>query len=153
MLTLKTILGLVTLTAVVVACVAATLRPPSSTSDFPSGLLFALAVLLCIIAMSRIISAYPEIDGFWTGFLLACGVCAAITFSAPIIAANTAPEHIARYLSQLSPSTNESVFLRNERFHALQRIVNITAMLAFATICGLLASRQRTCLVTKDTGR
>ena len=142
MFTLKTTFGIVTLIAIVIACTAATLRPASAMSEFPSGLLFALSLLLCVIAVSRTISTYPDIDAFWFGFLIACAICALVSFSAPLLSANTAPEHIAGFLTRLRPSSSEPPHFQAERFYAMQRIVNNTGVLVFAVVCGVLAKRR-----------
>jgi len=144
MLTLKQILGIVSLLAVVMASVAATLRPPNSTTELAGGLLFTLTIALCVVGSSRLISAFPTVDRFWAGFLVACAICLVISFSDRLMSANTAPEHVTRVLLKLSPAdASVSVHRSNERFYALQGIVTNATVLVFATGCGLFAQRRQ----------
>lgn len=143
MITLRHTIGIVFLLAVIMACVAATLRPPGWTTTLPSGLLFALTISLCAIAFARIVAALPQIDRFWMGFLLACLTCFVVSFSTPIVAANTAPEHVTRFLVRLRPlEEGVSVHQSNDRFYAMQRIVTNSGVLILAVTCGLLAQRR-----------
>ncbi len=145
MLSLKQTLGIVSLLAALMACIATTIRPPSLTTGLPSGLLFTLTVLLFVVAVSRVIAAYPSIDRFWTGFFAVCVICFTLSFSSLILSANTVPEHIARFIVRLRPlDASVSVHLSNERFYAMQRIVTNAAVLTLAVACGMLAQQRKT---------
>lgn len=143
MLTLRQILGIVSLLAAVVASIVATLRPPSSTTELAGGLLFTLTIALCVIGASRLVSAFPTVDRFWAGFLMACAISLVISFSDRLMSANTAPEHVTRFLLKLRPD-DASVSVRgsNERFYALQGIVTNATVLILATGCGLIAQHR-----------
>ena len=71
MISLKQSLGIIALLAVVMACVAITIRPPGDTTNLASGLLFALTVTLFAAALACVIATLPDIDRFWMGFLAA----------------------------------------------------------------------------------
>lgn len=144
MLTLRHTIGIVSLLAAIMACIAATIGPPSSTTEFSGGLLFALTIALCAVAIARVISALPQIDRFWAAFLFACITCFAISFSSATLASNTAPEHITRYIVRLRPlDGNVPVHKSNERFYAMQRVVTNAGVLLLAVVCGVLAQQRK----------
>jgi uncharacterized membrane protein HdeD (DUF308 family) len=145
MLTLKQTFGFVTLLAAIMACIVSALQPPSSITNLPRGLLFALTLGLCSVAIARIISAFPQINRFWTGFLSVCTICFAISFSTPIMSANTAPEHLARFIVRLHPlDSNIREQGTNERFYAVKGTVTNAAVLMLAFACGVMAQQRPT---------
>ena len=141
-LTVKAVLGIVACVAIVFAGVAATLRLPTVVATLPGGLLFAMIVVLAVIAIAQMASTFSNHHRFWSGFFAACLLTTILSFSDSIDNVNTAPEHLAHYLWNLRMDLSDSSVEQATRAYALQRFVNLSAVLALAVLGGLVASRR-----------
>lgn len=141
-LSLKATLGIVTVCAVILAGILATLQLPLILSNVPVGVLFGAFVVLVAYGAARSVSMTLGSDRFWLGFLFVSILCFGLSCSSAISDYHSLTRHMARILFISLPTMLESVVDQNERYSVLKCFLDLVLAFILAWGGGLVASRS-----------
>lgn len=142
-LSVKAILGIVTVCALIMAGILATLQLPLYQSSVPSGVLFGVFFILVAYGAARSVSMTQGSDRFWLGFLVVSILCFGLCCCISISDYHSLTRHLARILFLSLPTTPESIVDQNERYEVLRRFLDLVLAFILAFGGGLVASRPR----------
>ncbi len=142
-LSVKAILGIVTVCALIMAGILATLQLPLYQSSVPSGVLFGVFFILVAYGAARSVSMTQGSDRFWLGFLVVAILCFGLCCCISISDYHSLTRHLARILFLSLPTTPESIVDQNERYEVLRRFLDLVLAFILAFGGGLVASRSR----------
>jgi hypothetical protein len=141
-LSVKAILGIVTVCALIMAGILATLQLPLYQSSVPVGVLFGAFFILVAYGAARSVNTQGS-DRFWLGFLVVSTLCFGLCCCSSISDYHSLTRHLARILFLSLPTTPESIVDQNDRYEVLRRFLDLVLAFILAFGGGLVASRSR----------